>query len=156
MKKRIRRGARILLRKPDGSVLLFKFAYTQGVLAGSSYWALPGGGLDDCETPAAAAVRELFEETGIRIADPGPVLFEAEYDMTLMVGEDVRQHDYYFVVPVDAATLLSRDGFTPEERETLVDTRWWRIADLAASGEERMPAHLEKVMAQVIAADEKS
>lgn len=31
---------------------------------GRSGWTLPGGGLEEGEDPAAAAVREIFEETG--------------------------------------------------------------------------------------------
>lgn len=31
-------------------------------------WSLPGGGIGVAETPAEAAAREVFEETGIRIA----------------------------------------------------------------------------------------
>lgn len=31
-------------------------------------WTLPGGGIKRIETPAEAAVREVFEETGLRIA----------------------------------------------------------------------------------------
>jgi 8-oxo-dGTP pyrophosphatase MutT (NUDIX family) len=31
-------------------------------------WCFPGGGLDEGETPVAAAVRELAEETGVRLA----------------------------------------------------------------------------------------
>jgi 8-oxo-dGTP pyrophosphatase MutT (NUDIX family) len=30
-------------------------------------WVLPGGGIDDHETPADAAVREVFEESGLRV-----------------------------------------------------------------------------------------
>jgi 8-oxo-dGTP pyrophosphatase MutT (NUDIX family) len=29
-------------------------------------WAMPGGGLEVGETPAAGVVREAFEETGVR------------------------------------------------------------------------------------------
>lgn len=32
-----------------------------------AYWTLPGGGLEAGETPAEAAVREVYEETGLRV-----------------------------------------------------------------------------------------
>ena len=35
-------------------------------------WCFPGGGLDEGETPVAGAVRELAEETGVRLAAGGP------------------------------------------------------------------------------------
>lgn len=37
-------------------------------------WELPGGRVEDGETPDAAAVRECFEETGIRCTDLKPLI----------------------------------------------------------------------------------
>jgi 8-oxo-dGTP pyrophosphatase MutT (NUDIX family) len=56
----------------DGAlhVVVIKRAY-QGRNAGQ--WGLPGGRLDDGETPVQAALRELDEEIGLR-AGPGDVL----------------------------------------------------------------------------------
>lgn len=153
MKKRIRRSARIVLRQADGRFLLFKFSYAEGVLAGRSYWALPGGGLEDCETPEEGAVRELREETGVSVSDTGPVRFESEYGMTLMCGEDVVQHDFYFVVPVAEAPALSRDGFTEEERETLVEARWWTVGEMAASSDGFMPENLGETILGAFASE---
>lgn len=30
-------------------------------------WSLPGGGINRCEEPVAAAIRELYEETGVQV-----------------------------------------------------------------------------------------
>lgn len=44
-----------------------------GLRAHAGQWALPGGRCDDGETPEAAALRELAEETGL-VVDAGAVL----------------------------------------------------------------------------------
>ncbi|NWN18266.1 NUDIX domain-containing protein, partial [Escherichia coli] len=56
--------SRWLIVDVQGRVLLFRFDYADGPLAGTGFWATPGGGCDPGETYADAARRELFEETG--------------------------------------------------------------------------------------------
>jgi 8-oxo-dGTP pyrophosphatase MutT (NUDIX family) len=48
----------IALRDADGRILLARHAE-------GNVWLLPGGGIEPGETPADAAVREMFEETGL-------------------------------------------------------------------------------------------
>jgi hypothetical protein len=42
---RRRRSARLLIIEPAGRVLLFRFLFEKGALAGQDYWATPGGGV---------------------------------------------------------------------------------------------------------------
>jgi 8-oxo-dGTP diphosphatase len=53
---------RALIINEDKEVLLVRSWF------GSQRWSLPGGGIKQAETPAEAAVREVYEETGLRIA----------------------------------------------------------------------------------------
>lgn len=70
----MRRAAVVLcvVQETDGplSVIVIKRAY-QGRNAGQ--WGLPGGRVEDGETPGQAAVRELHEELGLR-AHPDDIL----------------------------------------------------------------------------------
>jgi 8-oxo-dGTP diphosphatase len=58
----VQRVAAYGLVQRDGDVLLVRLTELTPV-PGS--WSLPGGGIDHGEHPAAAVVRELFEETGL-------------------------------------------------------------------------------------------
>jgi 8-oxo-dGTP diphosphatase len=44
------------------------------------YWSIPGGALEPGEFATEALVREVKEETGIVVLDPGPVAFAAQVD----------------------------------------------------------------------------
>ena len=69
---RRRPSSRLLVIDRDNCVLLFRFAFNRGQLAGQNYWATPGGALEAGENFADAGRRELFEETGIlRDCRPG-------------------------------------------------------------------------------------
>lgn len=59
---RLRVAAYTLCHDDLGRVLLCHIAPSVGV---GDLWTLPGGGLDFGEAPAAAALRELTEETGL-------------------------------------------------------------------------------------------
>lgn len=71
----------MVLRRPsDGYVLLHQ---RQGA-HGAGTWALPGGKIEPGETPAAAAEREVLEETGVLVRK----LFHHRVPFTSCVFED--------------------------------------------------------------------
>lgn len=53
-------GVRAIVINPQNQVLLVRHTYSKG-------WYLPGGGVKNKETPKAAVIRELKEETGVEV-----------------------------------------------------------------------------------------
>lgn len=61
-------SANIALCNQAGELLVLKANY-------KSYWCMPGGLLDEGESPRRAALRELHEEAGITLPDDGLLRF---------------------------------------------------------------------------------
>lgn len=136
--RRTRRTARVLLRDDVGRLLLFRDS--DPGLAGSAWWITPGGGVDPGETDLEAAVRELAEETGARVAQErlrGPLAVRrVVHGYTDVVIDQV---DVFFAVTVPAFHL-DTSGHTEEERRTMTRHRWWTRSRLDTTKEEVWPA----------------
>jgi len=144
---RKRSAARIMVIDPDNRLLLFRFAFARGALAGRTNWALPGGGIEAGETPKQAAIRELFEETGIVIAEIGEAVAERSFRMRVPSGEVVDATEFYFLVRTPQSEI-SRDNWTRLETEIIAEHRWWSLDELKITTERVYPVTLIAMLEQ--------
>lgn len=142
---RERPSARLLITTPKRRILLFRFVHGTGVLAGKVYWATPGGGVEDGETFAEAAARELYEETGIQAAQVSGPVGRREVLLQLPDGEQVLAIEQYFAAHTDTE-FVSREGWTAQEREVMADYRWWTLEELRTTTETVYPEGLVEML----------
>jgi 8-oxo-dGTP pyrophosphatase MutT (NUDIX family) len=136
---------------PEGRVLLFS-AQEPG---GERWWFTPGGGVHRGETVRAAGVRELFEETGYKVAEAelGPIvatsssLWLAQEEGKLFLGA----HSFFFLRV--AHTDLDTDGQEDLERSMITGHHWWSVTELRAATELISPLGLAELMDRLLRGD---
>jgi 8-oxo-dGTP pyrophosphatase MutT (NUDIX family) len=142
---RQRPSSRLLVVNGEQRLLLFRFAHKRGPLAGQVYWATPGGGLDPGESFEAAACRELLEETGLRIDDPGPQVARRETSFQLPTGEMVTADERFFLIRTDALEVTAAH-WSALEREVISAHRWWSRAELTSTRDQVWPENLVEML----------
>lgn len=141
-----RRAGRVLLVDARDRLLLFRGGDPLAPEAGT-WWFTPGGGVDDGESYAEAAARELREETGLAV--PVGALGRPVHRRSAVFhwnGGHYRQQEEYFLVRVDAHEV-DYSGLSPLETASFVEHRWWARAELAATRDTVHPEELSRVLA---------
>ena len=101
----------------NGRILLIQRADNQK-------WALPGGALEVGETPAAGAMREVLEETGVSAE---PIAMVGVWDSRLN-GSASRHHLYHFLFL--GQPLANIPPVAPSHPQEILDMGWFAEDDL--------------------------
>jgi 8-oxo-dGTP pyrophosphatase MutT (NUDIX family) len=97
------------------------------------------------ETFEQAAIRELWEETGIRVDHVGPQIGQCQVVFQLSDGEYVNEDERYFHVRV-SSNHLSTAGWTAYEIECMTAYHWWAPNELEQASEKIWPENLAAML----------
>lgn len=103
-----------------GAVLLVR----RGRAPSADTWAVPGGRVELGESLAAAAEREVLEETGVEVRAGEPV-----WSFDSVVRDREGRILYHYVIVDLAAEYVAGE---PHGRDDAAEARWARPEDLAA------------------------
>jgi 8-oxo-dGTP pyrophosphatase MutT (NUDIX family) len=139
-------GGRIILLDDEDRVLLIH----ERIDGGWTHWLTPGGGLEAGETAQVAAVREAWEELGIRLelSADAPEVFTQRRTWS-WDGLTYDQTDHFFAARVATGLTLRAAAPTALEQQTWLGFRWWSLTELQQTSEVIEPPGLAGLLAQL-------
>ena len=152
MSDEARKTSRIILVAPTGRTLML---FTR-IPDSSNWhrWVTPGGGVDPGESHEVAAVRELFEETGLVISDVGEPVYREDIPLPYDEAIYPRAHQEFFFHTVEEEFEPDRSGWTASELIDVTAWRWWSANELESTNEPFEPAVLPQLLRSLISTKE--
>ena len=138
-----RETARIMLIDEENRIFLLKTHFDPEVGL-PPRWLTPGGGIDSGESTLQAAVRELYEETGMTVSPEvlgEPVLVASgRWDW----ADGLSYHTYTDTIYELKVQNFQPDtsGFTQDELRDILEYRWWTLEEILGSKEPLAPHEL--------------
>lgn len=140
---RCRRTARVLLL--DDSERLLLLAVDDAVVHGPRWWITPGGGREPGESLRAAALREVEEETRVRlrVGDLGPHVWtrRARHGYSDRV---VDQQEDFLVARLPAGAVVDTRASSE------LAARWWGLEELRTTHEVIWPRDLGRLLTRLL------
>lgn len=141
--------ARVILLDQDQRVLLFRIdvplSRDPEIRDVAIRWIGPGGGIEPGESAAAAAHRELLEETGMSGFTLSEQLDTIAQEVTLPDGSSLRVVHHIFAATINAQEI-DFTGMDQEELSIVTGFRWWSMEELHAEQPDvRPPGFVELV-----------
>ena len=146
-----RPAARVLLIDEHDRVLLMCVATPNR--PDTRLWITPGGGLDPGETRANAALRELYEETGLNGVKLGPCIWKRRHTWQ---WEDrwIESDEWFYLLRAPAFDAVAT---APDEWEMqyVLGRRWWSLPDMVASRDTEtfVPRGLPELLPPILAGE---
>lgn len=146
-----RPAARVLLIDDKDRVLLFSVALPQR--PHDRLWITPGGGLDPGETREDAALRELYEETGLRAVKLGPCIWKRRHAWQWS-NKWIDSEEWFYLLRTPAFDVVPT---APDEWEMqyVLGHRWWSLPEMVANMETEtfVPRSLPEFLPPILAGD---
>jgi double-stranded uracil-DNA glycosylase len=142
----LRPAARAVVLDPANRILLVRFVFPDG----KTVWVPPGGGVEPDETHEHAIERELAEESGLRVFEPGPCVWIREHWFTSMAGWAGQAERIYLVrtAAFEPAPEWSVDQL---RAEGIAEQRWWTLEELERSDAIFAPRRLPELVRELVA-----
>jgi double-stranded uracil-DNA glycosylase len=141
-----RQAVRAVVVDAEQRVLLVRF---QHPVSGDSWWATPGGGVDEGESDEEALRRELREEAGLDLDEAGPAVHTREHTFP-WDRRIIRQYERFYLVRVEAHEPTPTIDLRPEG---VTELRWWTPAELDGTREVIAPPDLARIARAVTGED---
>ncbi|HEY0373259.1 MAG TPA: NUDIX domain-containing protein [Amnibacterium sp.] len=141
----VRSAARVLLLDDADRVLLIE-GFDPAAAELGTWWITPGGGREAGEGAEAAAIREVWEETGL-VLDAAALAGPLWHRTTVFPfdGTVVEQTEDFFTARV-AHFDPTGTALTDLEHRSTVRLRWWTLAEIEASDATTYPERLADLL----------